>query len=76
MVVGLTTTELLAALMVGLDGGGVGTEMTGNWIGCDGAAGCASCANACPHSKNTKHGAIKDTMVRAAQRLLRRMVAI
>ena len=74
MVVGLTTTELLAALIVGLDaGGGVVTEMTGNWIGCDGPAGWASCANACPHSKNTQHGTTKDTTVRAAQRTLHRM---
>jgi hypothetical protein len=75
-VVGLTTTELLAALIVGLDGGGVVTEMAGNWIGWDGAAGCASCANACPQSKNTKQGATKDTTVRPARQQLRRMAAI
>jgi hypothetical protein len=69
MVVGLTTTELLAALIVGLDGGGVVTEMTGSWTGCVGGAGCASCANACPHSKNT---ATKDTTVRPTQLKLRR----
>jgi hypothetical protein len=67
---------LPAALIVGLDGGGVVTEMTGNWIGCDGAAGWASCANVCPHSKNSEHSATKSTAGRAAQRLLRRMVAI
>jgi hypothetical protein len=33
MVVGLTTTELLAALIVGFDAGTDVTEITGSWVG-------------------------------------------
>jgi hypothetical protein len=76
MVVGLTTTELPAALIVGFDGGGTVTEITGNSTGCEGAACCAFCANACPRGKSTRHNATKDTTVRPAQRKLRRMAAI
>src|SRR5262249_27992064 len=74
MVVGLTTTELPAALIIGRDGGGVVTEMTGNWTGCDGAAGCASSANAC--ARNSKHNVTKGAMGRPAQQTLRRVAAI
>jgi hypothetical protein len=76
MVVGLTTTELPAALIVGFDGGGTVTEITGNSTGCEGAACCAFWANACPRGKHTKHSTATDTTVRPAQRKPRRMAAI